>query len=129
VERVRMMSKLLSWDEIEQADDLGGQVVEVPEWGGSVRIARLSLAAADALFLKGGTGVDARVRMLAACLVDESGAPLVPEDKLSEMMSKSAVVIDRLYRIAAERNGLSLKKVEDAVKNSESDPGVDSSSA
>jgi hypothetical protein len=103
--------------------------VEVPEWGGSVRIARLSIASADALFQKEAAGVDARVRMLAACLVDESGAPLVPEDKLGEMMTKSALVIDRLWKIAAERNGLTLKKVEDAVKNSASDPGDASSSA
>jgi hypothetical protein len=124
-----MKSKLLSWDEISQKDDLGGEIVDVPEWGGSVRIARLSIAAADALFQKDGAGVDARVRMLAACLVDESGAPLVPEDKLGEMMTKSALVIDRLWRIAAERNGLTLKKVEDHVKNSESGPGDGSSSA
>jgi hypothetical protein len=122
-------SKLLSWDEISKADDLGGEVVEVPEWGGSVRIARLSIAAADALFSKDSGGVDARVRMIAACLVDESGAPLVPEDKLGEMMTKSAVVIERLWRIAAERNGLTLKKVEDSIKNSESGPGDVSSSA
>jgi hypothetical protein len=34
--------KVLTWDEIEAADDLITEMVDVPEWGGAVKIRALS---------------------------------------------------------------------------------------
>ncbi len=119
------MKKLLTRDEILNADDLGGEVVEVPEWGGAVRIAAMSVASANSIFAKDVADVDPKVRLLAACLVDEGGAPIFTRKELGELLGKSAAVIKRLWQKAVEINELTLK-VEDS-KDPASDQGADSS--
>jgi hypothetical protein len=125
---MEMEDELLNKENIRAADDLGGEIVEVPEWGGKVRIGVLSVAAANAIFDKEVSGVNPMVRLVGACLVDKHGARLFTEKELGELLCKNATVIQRLWKKACEVNGLNVK-IEDAVKNSASDPGEDSSSA
>ena len=63
------------------------EVVEVPEWGGSVRVKTLSGAERDqfesAIVQRNGRNVkqnllNIRARLVAAALVDENGAALFP---------------------------------------------------
>jgi len=125
---MEMEDELLSKENIRAADDLGGEIVEVPEWGGKVRIGVLSVAAANAIFDKEVSDVNPMVRLVGACLVDKHGERLFTEKELGELLCKNAAVIQRLWKKACEVNGLNVK-IEDAVKNSASDPGEDSSSA
>lgn len=121
--------KLLTKAEIVAVDDLGGEVVEVPEWGGEVRLAALSVAAANAL-AEPVEGVDLRLRILAACMVGEDGAPVFTERELGELMFKNNEVVTRLCQRAVEINKLKVATaVEADVKNSARGLGDDSSSA
>ncbi len=125
---MKAKSKLLTKAEIAAVDDLGGEVVDVPEWGGEVRLAALSVAAAAALTKK-LEGVEPWVRLLALCMVGEDGVPIFSEQELGELVFKNYTVVKRLAEKAAEINGMKVGAVGESIKNSASEPGADSSSA
>jgi hypothetical protein len=99
----------LSRKEINAVKDLRSETVDVPEWGGEVRIIQLTFAAAQGMFTKEVEGFDPRLRLIAACLVDDDGAPIFSEQDLGELGSKNAEVIARLWKKCVEINGMTLK--------------------
>ena len=126
---MKAKGKLLTKAEIAKVDDLGGEVVDVPEWGGEVRLAALSVSSANALATE-VEGIDMRVRILAACMVGDEGAPLFSKEELGELAFKNHAVVDRLCKKAIEINKLKVSQDLTAdIKNSASGPGEDSSSA
>jgi hypothetical protein len=108
----------LTREQILAADDLRAEIVDVPEWGGEVRLVALSFGAAAGMFKKEVEGVDPRLRLIAACVVDDDGAPIFSEEDLGELGSKNAEVIARLWKRAVELNGLILKTSPDGEKDS-----------
>lgn len=121
-------SKRLTKAEIAAVDDLGGEVVDVPEWGGEVRLAALSVAAAASLTKK-VEGIEPWVRLLALCMIGEDRVPIFTEAELGDLAFKSYAVVKRLAEKAAEINGMKVGAIGESVKNSASEPGADSSSA
>jgi hypothetical protein len=129
--------KFLSKADALAADDIPVRDVEVPEWGGWVRIRGLDGKAASQFsrqLVKIGkdgkpqaTGLDNfMAKLLAVTIVDqESGKPIFNEDDLAALGAKSAKVLKRLSDIAADLSGMSDKAVEEAEKNSET-PDADS---
>jgi len=105
---------LLTKKEINAIEDLRSETVDVPEWGGEVRIIQLTFAAAQGMFKKEVEDFDPRLRLIAACLVDDAGAPIFSEEDLGELGSKNAEVVARLWRKCVEINGMTLKS-DDAV--------------
>ena len=92
----------LSREAILAADDLPVEEVEVPEWGGTVR-----LRAPDAYTwaqmnerLRDAGTVDVRLIALASILVDEHHQPMFSLDEISELAKKNFQVIRRLSDIA-----------------------------
>ena len=117
--------------------DITTEDVEVPEWGGVVRVRGLTASQrdkfeADSLQGKGrNTSVNLhnlRARLVATCLVGESGAPVFAERDIYELGQKSASAIDRIYDVATRLSGIGENDVEELTKNSGSDQGGDSSS-
>jgi hypothetical protein len=98
--------KLLTADEILQAEDIITMEVDVPEWGGSVKLRSLSGADAmrfiEAVGKKAGSAVD----IVALCAVDDAGNPLFTEEQWDKLKTKSLRAILRLQRAALEINGL-----------------------
>jgi hypothetical protein len=125
------MTKILSKSDIIAAQDLQTQDVQVPEWGGSVRVRSLTGTERDAFETCLVKVVDGkrvpdmenlRAKLLAATLVDENGTPLFSVGDvgdLSDLGSKSAAALDRIFGVAQRLNGMAADSVEAAVKNSE----------
>jgi len=119
---------LLTKDQILAAQDRPYEDVEVPEWGGRVRIRGLSGAERDA-FEASMIGPDGkpspqrfrnfRARLLAQTLVNEQGERLFSDADIKSLGEKSGDVLARLFEIAQRLSGLTRQDVETYVKNSE----------
>lgn len=67
-----------------------------------------------------------RARLVASCLVDESGERIYTDKQVQECSDElSASVLNKLFNAAQKLNGLEATAVEDAAKNSASDPQGD----
>jgi hypothetical protein len=114
---------MLTRDQILAAADLPFEDLDVPEWGGTVRVQGLSLGAlfaidAGATRKDGAIDTEKRVRaMLAASIVGEDGKPLFGEADLEGLSRKSAVVLRRLLAVVDALNGTGAGAVEDLEKN------------
>ena len=89
------MSKYLSKNQIISAIDDRYEDVEVPEWGGTVRVKAMSGVEKDAFeasvttIRRNGNKVEqrpnlenVRAKLLAHCIVDESGALIFDDDDI-----------------------------------------------
>jgi hypothetical protein len=118
-----MTTTILSREQILAAQDLASEEISVPEWGGSVRVRMMTGAERDALgasLLGADKKVDMsqyRIRLLAACLVDEAGQPLFGPDEVGLLGAKSGVALDRVYRVAERLNDVGAGAVEAAQGN------------
>jgi len=130
---------LLSKDAILAASDIPYEDVEVPEWGGTVRVRGLTGAERDAHEVKmaearrKGVALEVvlhnfRARLVVKCLIDEQGNRLFSDDDAKVLGEKSAPVIDRLFDVARRLSGMTDDAVEQGKDNSESDQNASSTS-
>ena len=131
---------LLNFDDIVASQDKEYQDVDVPEWGGTVRIAtmsgedrdrwELSMMQADDSSERGfKLNFDAysRVRLVAMCLVDDNfNRIFVTKEQIERLSQKSGKVMDMLYDVAQRVNGITDEDIDDLEKNSESAQNGDS---
>lgn len=115
---------MLSRDEILGANDLATELVEVPEWGGSVRARTLTGAERDAFEMavytmrqKAGAAVNIRALLVALCVVDDEGKRLFSERDAAQLGAKSARALDRVFSAAQRLNGLTAADVDELAKN------------
>lgn len=109
------------------APGLATEDVEMPEWGGCVRVSELS--AMDLLEYWGACRDDngelIRSRVMSALLsrsvIDDGGAPLFSDSDISQLMAKSAPAVNRLFDVAQRLSGIG-RYGEDAEKNSVAAP-------
>lgn len=129
---------LLTKSAILAADDLKTEDVDVPEWGGTVRVRAFSGRERDAFeaSLVRGDGKDRKVdltnmraRLVALTVVDESGQKVFTQDDVDLLGAKSGAALDRVFSVAQKLNGLSGADVEELTKNSSGAPSADSISA
>jgi hypothetical protein len=110
--------KFLTAAEILEADDLKVEEVDVPEWGGIVRLRPMS--ALEAIEYteanKAGDKKHAAVRMAAVCVVDEDGNPAFTADQVAQLSKKSLAAFMRIQKVAMRINGLDEKETKE-VKN------------
>jgi hypothetical protein len=118
---------LLTRDAILGADDRRTEDVEVPEWGGTVRVRALSGAERDAYeaslvqFRGDGTQkltlANARARLVYLSACDEEGERLfTKEQDVNALGKKSASALQRVWEAASRLSGL---KDEDVKKAAE----------
>ncbi len=97
----------LSLDQILSAEDLPTKDIEIPEWGGVVKIQGLSKAKADKVSLEcfdDDGEVDTaklQVQMVLHCLVE----PKITEAELTLLVEKKASVFNRLAVECMAHNG------------------------
>lgn len=123
---------LLSKDQIIAARDLQTTDVEVPEWGGNVRVSMLSGAARDALqadFDANKAVSHVQAVMIAATVVDESGSPLFTKSEIDAIRAKGTAPLERVFNAAVKLNKMGAAETEAAGKNSEAAPSGDSGTA
>lgn len=118
---------LLTKDQILAANDQLTKDVEVPEWGGVVRIRTMSASERDKweseTYADGKVNtLDFRARFCALCIVDEQGARLFTDAEVSTLGRKSAAALQRVFNAAQELNALSNKDVKELEGNSGAAP-------
>lgn len=129
---------LLSRDAILKADDLSFEDVEVPEWGGSVRVRALSGHDRDEFeasmaTMRGKKLVpdteNIRAKLVARCLIDEQGDPMFSQRDVWELGKKSAAALDRIFEVASRLSGLDADDIEELEGNSAGDQNGGSTSS
>ncbi|GGZ28033.1 hypothetical protein [Streptomyces nitrosporeus] len=125
---------LLTPDQISAADDRRWEDVDVPEWGGTVRIASMSGTDRNdyqkKMLVLGSNGrpqgvdlADQYARLLSKCLVGEDFRRLYLTDRqVAELGKKNSAVLERLAKVAKRVSGLGEDALEDAAGKSEPTP-------
>ena len=123
---------MLTRDQILKAKDRKTETVDVPEWGGSVRVRVMTGAEKDAweqaIYKVKGEGIEVnaenfRAMLVARTLSDENGPMYFSDDDIRALGRKSSVALDRLYVVARRLNRITPEDREELSKNS--DPGLD----
>jgi hypothetical protein len=117
-----MVMTLLTKAAIEKIDDLKYVEVNVPEWGGKVRIKTISASQRDKFeehVLKSGNNAadNIRARLAVMCIVDEHNKNIFTESDIKMLGNKSAAALDRIFSEAQKLNFMSDKDIEDLAKN------------
>jgi len=127
------MNKILTKDQILQADDKHTQEVEVPEWGGRVIIKTLSGDERDQFeesIIRGDKrdfkGI--RAKLVALSAVDENGKRLFTFEEAKLLGEKSARALDRVFGAAQKLSGFTAKDMEELTENLSEGQSGDSTS-
>lgn len=131
--------KMLTRDDILRAVDQHTEVVDVPEWGGSLRVRGLNGRERDryeqAMLVADKKGnikpdmTDARARLVAASAINEDGSAMFSsKDDVMMLTMKSAAALDRVSSVCQVLSGLSDKDLDDLLGNSDGDPSDGSTS-
>lgn len=113
---------MLSRDQILSASDLTFEEVNVPEWGGKVRVRTLTAGERDKfealMFSKEPQDRgDYRATLVALCAVDENGNRIFEDKDVPELSKKSAKAVNRVYNAATRVNLLSVDDQKELEKN------------
>jgi hypothetical protein len=114
----------LTKDNILTANDLPTETVNVPEWGGDVKVRSLTARERDtfeqSLNSHGKPNLsNIRARLCALCIVGDDGARLFADDEMDALGNKSATALGRVFDVAQRLNGLGQAAGDTAEKNSE----------
>lgn len=119
----------LSKDDILKADDLPQTEVEVPEWGGTVRVRGLSGTERDrfefslAAAQNNPSKVQVRAEIVGRCMVDEDGKRLFTDNEITKLGTKSGAALDRVFDVVRELSGMGDDAVEKAAEDFGTAPG------
>ncbi len=111
------MTTLLTRDAILSVNDRRFAEVDVPEWGGTVRIATLDalhLIEYHGLLKPDGTGADHVGWLLASSIVDADGNLIFTPADAAALQTKNPVAVLRVFNEAAKLNALASDSAEDA---------------
>ena len=143
------MATFLTRDAILTADDEQLRIVEVPEWGGNVRVRGLSgterglfeqtcneeVPAGNRAQRRAGQTVNKTKTeiimptLCAWCIVDESGERLFTDDDVAALGAKSGKALDRVFDVATQLSGLSDDDVDSLAEKMMRNPSSNSSTA
>jgi hypothetical protein len=87
------MVKVLTAADIIAANDRKRELVEIPEWGGSVYVQEISAADAEAIAENASV-----VEFCAMCICDEKGKLLFSKDQVEELGKKSPKALEKVMR-------------------------------
>jgi hypothetical protein len=111
---------LLSRDQILKAEDFRTVDVEVPEWGGTVRLRVMNGTQRERFeeaFQKTPYG-NTRARLVAYSACDEAGEPVFSELDIEALGAKSSAALDRLFDVALKLNRISKSDIDTLEGNS-----------
>ena len=134
---------MLNKNVILEAQDLPYEDVEVPEWGGTVRIQGLNatdvIAFGSSLVKIGPDGQaqemnqdaldNVMAKLMVKTIVDEKFKRVFSDADAEALGKKSAKVLQRLSEVATRLSGLGNNAVQAAAKNSDATPADASPSA
>jgi hypothetical protein len=108
---------MLTRDQILDADDRKFTDVDVPEWGGKLRVKTMTSAERQRFQAKvqaqpKGVPDDLMEQIVVACVVDENGDNLFSLEDIDILSSKSSIPIATVFSAAAELNGMTKGSIE-----------------
>lgn len=109
---------------ILNADDMKFEIVEVPEWGGKVRIRSMSGEERDAFessIAGEGTKMNTqniRAKLAMLTIVKANGERIFTKEQIEALGKKSAAALNRVYEASAKLSAITKKDVEELAKNS-----------
>ncbi|MBD9731183.1 hypothetical protein IGX29_04995 [Streptomyces sp. H28] len=130
---------LLSKEQITTADDRQWEDVDVPEWGGTVRLLGMSGTERNAyqssLVVIGPNGsvqrmnmADQLAKLVGKCLVGEDFERLFTDKEIKALGAKNGAVLERLGKTCQRLSGLRKEDMEEAEGKSEPTPSDASTS-
>lgn len=129
----------LSREEILKADDLKVEEVDVPEWGGVVRVRALSGTERDlyevSIVERAADGsyvdnfVNRRAKLAALSIVDENGERMFTELDVVALGKKNTAALSRVLGTISGLSGLGDAADQDAEGNSEAAPSSEPGSS
>lgn len=123
---------LLSKEAILSANDRKFEDVQVPEWGGAVRVQTIPALEHDKWVAEnqkaGVSELNFRIHYVALCCVDEAGNRLFDASDVKALGEKSSKALSRIFEVATRLNGLSAPAGAELEKNSEAGLSAGSSS-
>lgn len=110
---------MLTRDNILQAQDTPLVPVNVPEWGGTVYIRAMSLAALKALTdrIKSRGGDENAAFVVANVAMDQDGNRLFTDEDEAALKARSVKALNRIVAAFNDANELSQAKVDTAQGN------------
>lgn len=114
---------MLTREQILAAADLPRESVDVPEWGGTVIVQTMTGADRDAfeasvITADGKPNLrNMRAKLVAACVVDESGHRLFTAADIEALGGKSASALERISRVAQRLNRMGDEQLEELKGN------------
>lgn len=131
---------ILTADQIRKhgSDELPTETVDIPEWGGQVRVQGMTGRQRDrfeAGLLERRGRVDVpnvdniRAKVVAACLVDEDGTRLFNDPDADELGDYPAAIIERIYKVAARLSGIGDDDIDELQAKITADPTTGSPSS
>jgi hypothetical protein len=124
---------MLNRESILSVQDLATQDVDVPEWGGTVRVRMMTGTERDtlnaSLAIKDGKGdmTDYRAKVVTLTLINDDGQRIFNLEDAPALSKKSSSALERVFVAAATLNGMLATSVDDAAKNSPAAPSGASS--
>lgn len=114
--------KVVSFDDVKNANDVKFVEVPVPEWGGPGSVMRIGSldAAAMMRFVEANEGVAKRtagLRLIVESWVDDDGNRIGKMEHLEMLKTRNQGVLSRVVQAILDLNGLSTKVNMDDAKN------------
>ncbi len=108
----------LNKHQIFGCDDMRYSTLDVPEWGGEIRLKTMSFAEqSDYEKLKESKdSAGLIVGMVVRCAVDEHGKRLFEESDLEELQKKNTQVLVKIFHAALELNSLHEDELKSKAK-------------
>ena len=119
--------RLLTREEILNSRTEQYEYVDIPEWGGQVKVRGLTAAERDAFesSLVVGMGkkakmntIDIRAKLVALSVVREDGSQMFSQADVQKLSQKLAAPIDRIYEVAQALSKISDDDIEELKGNS-----------
>lgn len=117
---------LLNRDAILQIQDLPHEDVEIPEWGGTVRVRALTGTERDVfegnMIERRGKSTkmnlrNIRAKLVALTVVDGEGKRLFSDNDVEALGKKSALALNKIFEVAQRLSGIRPEDMEEIEKN------------
>jgi hypothetical protein len=128
----------LTRDQILTVPDIVTEEVNIPQWGGSVRVRSLTMQQRGRFEFthmdrKGVNYAEAvtmmRARLVALAVVDHEGKRLFSDADVDTLNQKNPAAIETIFKVAMRLSGFTRQDVDSLEKNSASAQGESSSSS
>jgi len=125
---------ILTKEAISKVKDLVTEDVEVPEWGGTVRVKMMTAQERDVYELsiyedeQNNRSENVRARLCVSVMIDEKGNRIFGLNEVKVLGKKSAKAVNRVFEVARKLNAIGDDEVKEIEKNLPETPGGDSSS-